>query len=167
MWLTGGVSVVDRKPRLLFLCTHNAARSQIAEGILRDLSKGTVEVYSAGTEPTDVHPLAIRALQEVGTDISAQRSKYVDEFAGQTFDFVVTLCDNAREVCPVFPGAPERIHWSFSDPGAVQGTEEERLQSFSQTARELAMRLRPFLSLVERPHSNIGVIVPCASQDSA
>jgi len=141
---------VDRKPRVLFLCTHNAARSQMAEGILRDFSKGTVEVYSAGTEPTGVHPLAVVALQEMRIDISGQRSKHVDEFAGQMFDFVATLCDSAREVCPVFPGDPERIHWSFPDPGAVQGTDEERLQAFKQVARELASRLRPFLAIVER-----------------
>ena len=83
-------------------------------------------------------------------NISSQRSKHVDEFAGQTFDFVATLCDSARELCPVFPGDPERIHWSFSDLGAVQGTEEERLGAFRQTARELATRLRPFMALVER-----------------
>jgi arsenate reductase len=122
----------------------------MAEGILRDFSKGTVEVYSAGTEPTGVHPLAVQALQGMRIDISGQRSKHVDEFAGQTFDFVLTLCDSARELCPVFPGDPERIHWSFPDPGAVVGTKGERLQAFKQTARELATRLRPFLSLVAR-----------------
>ena len=90
------------------------------------------------------------ALQEMRIDISGQRSKHVDEFAGQMFDFVATLCDSAREVCPVFPGDPERIHWSFPDPGAVQGTDEERLQAFKQVARELASRLRPFLAIVER-----------------
>ena len=141
---------MDRKPRVLFLCTHNAARSQMAEGILRDLSRGAVEVFSAGTEPAGVHPLAIRALRDMGIDISGQRSKHVDEFANQTFDFVATLCDSARELCPVFPSDPEMIHWSFPDPGAVVGTEQERLQAFKQTARELATRLRPFLALVER-----------------
>lgn len=129
---------------------HNAARSQMAEGILRDLSRGTVEVSSAGTEPAGVHPLAVRALRDMSIDIKSQRSKHVDEFAGQAFDFVVTLCDSARELCPVFPGDPERIHWSFPDPGAAVGAEEERLQAFQHTARELAARLRPFLSLVER-----------------
>ncbi len=109
-----------------------------------------MDVCSAGTEPAGVHPLAVRALWDMDIDIKNQRSKHVDEFAGQPFDFVVTLCDSAREVCPVFPGDPERIHWSFPDPGAVAGTGEERLQAFKHTARELATRLRPFLSLVER-----------------
>ncbi|HET8999980.1 MAG TPA: arsenate reductase ArsC [bacterium] len=141
---------MQHRPRVLFLCTHNAARSQMAEGILRDLSRGTVDVSSAGTEPAGVHPLAARALRDMNIDVRRQRSKHVDEFAGQTFDVVVTLCDSARELCPVFPGDPERIHWSFPDPGAVAGTEEERLQAFKHTARELATRLRPFLSVVER-----------------
>lgn len=142
--------MMDRKPRVLFLCTHNAARSQMAEAILRDLSKGTVEVSSAGNEPTEVHRLAIRALRGMGIDITGQRSKHVDEFAGQPFDYVVTLCDSAREMCPVFPGHPERIHWSFPDPGAVEGTDEARLAAFRQTAAELSMRLRPFAIVIER-----------------
>jgi arsenate reductase len=122
----------------------------MAEGILRHLSQGTVEVYSAGTEPATVHPLAIRALEEVGIDMSGQRSKPVREFAGQPFDFVATLCESAREVCPVFPGDPERVHWGFRDPAAVMGTDEERLRACRQTALELTTRLRPFLALVER-----------------
>jgi arsenate reductase len=122
----------------------------MAEGILRHLSQGSVEVYSAGTAPSTVHPLAIRALGEMGIDISGQRSKPVREFAGQSFDFVATLCDSAREVCPVFPGGPERVHWGLHDPGAVMGTEDERLEAFKHTARELTIRLRPFLALVER-----------------
>lgn len=142
--------MVNRKPRILFLCTHNAARSQMAEGILRHLGEGAVEVYSAGTEATDVHPLAVRALQQMGIDISGHRAKNVNEFADQTFDFVITLCDSARELCPVFPGNPERIHWSFPDPSAVEGTEAVRYRAFSQTAQELMTRLRPFFLVVER-----------------
>ena len=141
---------MDRKSRVLFLCTHNAARSQMAEGILRNLSHGTVDVFSAGTEPTEVHPLAVQALREMAIDIGGQRSKHVGEFAGQAFDFVVTLCDSARELCPVFPGDPERIHWSFPDPGAVEGTEFERLRAFKRIATELTMRLRSFFTLIER-----------------
>src|ERR1700737_429817 len=141
---------MERKTRVLFLCTHNAARSQMAEGILRHLSQGMVEVYSAGTDPSAVHPLAIRALRDMGIDIRGQRSKHVHEFAGQSFDVVATLCDSAREVCPVFPGGPERVHWSLHDPGAVMGADEERLGAFKQTALELTIRLRPFLTLVER-----------------
>ena len=141
---------MDRKPRVLFLCTHNAARSQLAEGIMRDLAEGEVEVFSAGTEPAAVHPLAVQALKELGIDAGTQRSKHVNEFANQAFDYVITLCESAREACPVFPGDPERIHWGFPDPGAVVGTEDERLRAFRQTAQELNLRLRPFLLIVER-----------------
>ena len=122
----------------------------MAEGILRHLSRGSVEVFSAGTEPTAVHPLAVQTLQDIGIDISHQRSKGIDEVANQTFDVVITLCDSAHESCPTFPGDPERIHWSFPDPAAVEGTEAERLAAFRQVARELTTRLRPFLSLIER-----------------
>jgi len=142
--------VTSARPKVLFLCTHNAARSQMAEGLLRDLSRGTIEVYSAGTDPTRVHPLAVQALREFGIDISGQRSKHVDEFAEEHFNFVITLCDSAREICPVLPGDPERIHWSFPAPGAVVGTEQERLRAFMQTAQELATRLRPFLIVAQR-----------------
>lgn len=141
---------MDRKPRVLFLCTHNAARSQMAEGILRDLAKGEVDVFSAGTEPAGMHPLAVQALKAMGIDAGTQRSKHVDEFSDQVFDYVITLCDAVREVCPVFPGDPERIHWSFPDPGAVAGTEDQRLQAFRQTAQELNMRLRPFILVLGR-----------------
>jgi arsenate reductase len=122
----------------------------MAEGILRDLSSGSVEVFSAGTEPTRVHPLAVQTLKELGIDISNQRSKGIDEFTSQTFDVVITLCDSARESCPTLPGDPERIHWSFPDPAAAEGTEAERLAAFRQVARELTTRLRPSLSLIQR-----------------
>lgn len=139
--------------RVLFLCTHNAARSQMAEGILRLLGGSAVEVESAGTEPSRVHPLAVRALADLGIGIGTQRSKHVDEVAGQRFDYVITLCDQAREVCPVFPGAPERIHWGFDDPAAVAGSDEERYEAFRRTARELTTRLRPFVALLGRDHT--------------
>lgn len=126
------------KPRVLFLCMHNAARSQMAEGILRSLGHGAVEVESAGTEPSQVHPLAVATVKRLlDVDISAQRSKHVDEFAGQRFDYVITLCDSAREACPVFPGDPERIHWRFDDPAAVPGTDDDRYRAFRQVAAEL------------------------------
>jgi arsenate reductase len=141
--------MTSAKPRVLFLCTHNAARSQMAEGITRHLGHGSIDVYSAGTEPSGVHPLAIQALKAMGIDITGQRSKHVDEFEGQRFDYVITLCDSAREACPVFPDA-ERIHWSFADPSAVPGSEAERRGAFKRTAQELNLRLRSFTLVVER-----------------
>jgi thioredoxin type arsenate reductase len=139
-----------RRPRVLFLCTHNSARSQMAEGILRHLTAGRVEVRSAGTVATRVHPLAIQAMGEQGIDIGAQRSKPIDELAGQTFDFVVTVCDNARESCPIFAGAPERIHWSIADPSAVEGDKRARLRAFRIARDELTARIRYLVSLLER-----------------
>jgi protein-tyrosine-phosphatase len=139
------------KPRVLFLCTHNAARSQMAEGIMRHLSGGAVDVFSAGTEPSHVHPLAVAAVQRLlDIDISGQRSKHLDEFAGRHFDYVITLCDSAREACPVFLGDPERIHWSFDDPAAVPGSEDDRSRAFQQVATELATRIRYLLLIIER-----------------
>jgi thioredoxin type arsenate reductase len=139
-----------RRVRVLFLCTHNSARSQMAEGILRYLGGDQVEVQSAGTVVTRVHPLAIAAMTEKGIDISGQRSKHLDEFAGQAFDYLVTVCDNAREVCPVFPGAPEQIHWSIADPSAVEGDEATRLRAFRVASDELMTRIRYLLVQIER-----------------
>jgi protein-tyrosine-phosphatase len=135
--------------RVLFLCTHNSARSQMAEGILRRLAP-QVEVASAGTEATRVHPLAIRTMAQQGFDISEQRSKHLAEVAGETFDYVITVCDNAREACPIFPGAPEQIHWSIADPSAVEGDEATRLRAFEMAGIELLARLRLFVALLER-----------------
>jgi arsenate reductase (thioredoxin) len=132
--------------KVLILCTGNSARSQMAEGLLRSLSKGGVEVHSAGTKPSEVNPLAIEAMKELGMDISHHRSKSVEEFAGQRFDVVITVCDNARESCPVFPGAPERIHWSLTDPAAVEGTHEEKLRAFCAVRDELKDNLALLLS---------------------
>lgn len=132
--------------KVLILCTGNSARSQMAEGLLRSLSRGGLEVHSAGTKPSRVNPLAIEAMKELGMDISSHRSKSVEEFAGQTFDVVITVCDNARESCPVFPGAPERIHWSFPDPAAVEGTHDEKLQAFRAVRDDLKKQLALLLS---------------------
>ncbi len=131
----------QRPWRILFLCTHNSARSQLAEGIMRASGSDLVEVFSAGNEPGQVHPLAIRAAAALQIDISGQYSKQMDEFAGQSFDYVITVCDRVREVCPVFPGEPRQMHWSFPDPAAVSGSEEEQLAAFLQTARELSTRI--------------------------
>ena len=136
--------------RVLFLCTHNSARSQMAEGILRDLGGDRVEVASAGTEATRVHPLAVREMADRGIDISGQRSKTLNEFLGERFDTVVTVCDNARESCPIFPGDPERIHWSIPDPAAVEGEEKTRQAAFKKAADELTTRIRYLLALLEK-----------------
>lgn len=138
--------------RVLFLCTHNSARSQMAEGILRHIAGDRVEVQSAGTEVTRVHPLAVAAMELKKIDINQNqhRSKHMDEFAGQTFDYVVTVCDNARESCPIFPGDPERIHWSIADPSAVEGDDATKLHAFSAAADELAGRIRYLLAVIDR-----------------
>ncbi|HLY62743.1 MAG TPA: arsenate reductase ArsC [Terriglobia bacterium] len=130
--------------KVLILCTGNSARSQMAEGLLRHDTGDTVQAYSAGTKPTHVRPEAIAAMGEVGIDISRQRSKSVDEFSGQKFDTVITVCDNAKESCPVFPAGTKRIHWSIEDPAAVMGSEAERLAAFRRIRDELRARLRDF-----------------------
>lgn len=128
------------KQRILILCTANSARSQMAEGLLRHIAGDKAEVASAGTHPSVVNPLAIAAMQERGRDIRHHRSKHLNEFLDQPWDTVFTVCDNAAENCPIFPGKAERIHWSFPDPAAVEGTDEEKLQAF-RTVRD-AMEVR-------------------------
>jgi arsenate reductase (thioredoxin) len=115
------------KRRVLFLCTHNSARSQMAEGLLRHLAGDRFEAYSAGTEATHVRPLAIQATAELGVDISGQQSKTLDRYLGEPFDAVITVCDQANEACPVFFGARTRLHWGFPDPSHATGTQEEQL----------------------------------------
>ena len=130
--------------RILVLCTGNSARSQMGEGLFRQEGGAQVEVFSAGTKPTLVRPEAIAVMREIGIDISGQRSKSVDEFAGESFDFVVTVCDNARDVCPVFPAGTQRIHWSFEDPAAVKGGEQERLTAFRRIRDQIRERVKSF-----------------------
>src|SRR6266699_4639270 len=132
------------KRRILILCTGNSVRSQMTEGLLRHLGGDTLEVHSAGTAPIGISPLAIEAMREIGIDISAHRSKSVSEFEGQRYDTVITVCDSAAELCPVFPGAPERIHWSIWDPGYAIGSREEQLAAFCRVRDDLATRLRQF-----------------------
>lgn len=133
----------DRR-RVLILCTGNSARSQMAEGILRHMAGDDLEVASAGVSPSHVRPEAIKVMGELGIDISGHRSKSVDEFLGQEFDYVITVCDNANEQCPVFPGKTKRIHWSFEDPAAVQGDESARLTIFRRVRDEIKARLEAF-----------------------
>src|SRR5262245_59507982 len=125
------------KKRALILCTGNSARSQMAEGLLRNMARGRFEVASAGVSPTQVRPEAIEVMREIGIDISQQRSKSVDEFAGEEFDYVITVCDNAREQCPIFPGKTQRIHWSFEDPATVEGEWYQRLEVFRKVRDEI------------------------------
>jgi arsenate reductase (thioredoxin) len=128
--------------RVLILCTGNSARSQMAEGLLRHDGGQEYEVFSAGTHPTHVRPEAIQVMREVGIDISGHRSKSVEEFAGQDFDYVITVCDNAKESCPVFPATSKRIHWSLKDPAAVQVSGEQRLAEFRRIRDQLRTHLR-------------------------
>ncbi len=130
--------------RVLILCTGNSARSQMAEGLLRHLAGSRFEVESAGTRPSGLRPEAIAVLAELGIDISRQRSKNVDEFARQHFDYVLTVCDNAREICPIFPGGTRTIHHSFEDPAGVQGTEQDRLAAFRRVRDQLSDYLKAF-----------------------
>jgi len=134
----------DRK-RVLILCTGNSARSQMAEGLLRHLAAERFEVASAGVAPGHVRPEAVEVMRELGIDISSHRSKSVDEFIAQEFDYVITVCDNANEQCPVFPGRTKRIHWSFEDPAAAQGDESARLGVFRRVRDEISERLEEFI----------------------
>jgi arsenate reductase len=133
-----------RKKRVLVLCTGNSARSQMAEGLLRHDAGDRFDVESAGLNPGQVRPEAIAVMEEIGVDISAHRSKHVDEFAGQQFDYVLTVCDNANESCPVLPGQGERLHRSFEDPAALQGGEQERLARFRRVRDEIRDYLQTF-----------------------
>ena len=129
------------KIKVLFLCTHNSARSQMAEGLLRHLAGERFEVMSAGTVATQVRPLAVRAMDELGIDISSHESTNMARYVGEPFDYVITVCDEANEACPFFPHAAQRLHWSLPDPAAAQGTEEERLEFFRSVRDRLWIRI--------------------------
>ena len=130
------------KRRILFLCTHNSARSQMAEGLLRHLGGDRFEAYSAGTEATRVRPLAISAMAEVGIDISHQQSKTLDRYLGEPFDAVITVCDQAAETCPIFPRVGERLHWSFPDPSKATGTEAEQAAVYRDVREAIRERIQ-------------------------
>jgi arsenate reductase len=134
------------KERVLFLCTHNSARSQMAEAWLRALAGDRYEVASAGTETTRVHPLALRAMAEAGVDLAGHVSKTLDRFVGERWDWVITVCDAANEACPVFPGAARRLHWSFDDPSRAAGDDEARLTVFRRVRDEIRARLAGWLA---------------------
>jgi len=135
---------MSEKTKVLFVCTHNSARSQMAEGFLRRLGGDAIEATSAGTEPGELHPLAVEVMAEEGIDISGQHAKSVDDFVQQRFDYVITVCDDANESCPIFPNALHRLHWSFPDPSMAGGTHEERLAVFRQVRDGVKARVERF-----------------------
>jgi arsenate reductase len=142
--------VTDAPIRVLFVCTHNSARSQIAEALLRRYGGADFEAASAGTEVTRVNPYALRVLEEQGIDWSGARSKSITEFLDQRFDYVITVCDRARESCPVFPGSTNTMHWGLDDPSEVKGSDEAKLAAFRRTETEVSARLRPFVEVALR-----------------
>ncbi len=144
-----------RRTRVLFLCTGNSARSQIAEALVERLGGGVVEARSAGSHPKPLHPNAVRALSERGIDIAGRRSKHLDRFVGRRFDYVVSLCDRVREVCPEFPGQADLIHWSIPDPAREGDDDEQTYPAFERTADELATRIAFLLELIEHTHTNL------------
>ena len=136
---------MTKRIHVLILCTGNSARSQMAEGVLHDMAGDRVEVASAGVAPTHVRREAIEAMKEIGINISNHRSKSIDEFLPRAFDYVITVCDNANQHCPAFPGASRRIHWSIADPAVVEGDDKTRLEAFRHARDELRERLRKFI----------------------
>ena len=136
--------------RVLFVCTGNSARSVMAEALLRRHGGDAFEVYSAGTEPRGVNPLTLRVLADAGIDAAGARSKSVDEFRGQHFDYVITVCDQARQTCPVFPGVHESLHWGYEDPAEAVGTDEERLAVFRRVFVQLSERIATFAAIAQR-----------------
>ena len=134
------------KARVLFLCTGNSARSQMAEGWLRHLAGDRFEVFSAGSHPVGLNPVSVEAMAEVGIDISAHRSKSVSEFLTQPFEYVITVCDRAKESCPIWPGHTHLLHWSFDDPAEVVGANEGRGQLFRRVRDEILGRIKGFLA---------------------
>jgi ArsR family transcriptional regulator, arsenate/arsenite/antimonite-responsive transcriptional repressor / arsenate reductase (thioredoxin) len=147
---------LPQRPRVLFLCTHNSARSQMAEGIMRAYSHGSMDIFSAGSEPTQIHPAALRVMAKIGIDISQQRAKHMDEFAGHSFDYVVTVCDRIRESCPSFSGNTTYAHWSILDPVGADVPDGMEEQVFRQTLMQLSTMIRYFLILLEREQKQRG-----------
>jgi len=146
--------VSSRPVRVLFVCTGNSARSVLAEALVRTKGGDAFEVHSAGTDPRGVNPLTVRVLAEAGIDASWARSKSVTEYLGQQFDYVVTVCDEARQVCPVFPGVHESLHWGYEDPAEAMGSEEERLAVFRRVFVQLGERINQFVPLALRRRDN-------------
>jgi arsenate reductase (thioredoxin) len=145
----------DAPIRVLVVCTGNSARSILAEALLRRHGGDAFEVFSAGTQPRGINPLTERVLDEARIDHSWARSKSVTEFLGQKFDYVITVCDQAREACPVFPGSGESLHWGYDDPSEAEGTEEDRLEAFRKTLTLMSTRIQAFVSLAKRDRTAV------------
>lgn len=154
----------DRKVRVLFVCTGNSARSIFAESLLRRVGGDDFEVFSAGTEPRGINPLTLEILEQGEYPTGGLQSKSVQQFLGQEFDYVITVCDNARESCPVFPGAHESFHWGYDDPAAVEGTEEERRDAFRRTFVAMGERISQFATLVRRQRREAAQTVQAAAR---
>jgi protein-tyrosine-phosphatase len=142
--------VTDRPIRVLFVCTGNSARSILAEALLRHVGRERFEASSAGTHPSGVHPFATRVLDEARISSDGLRSKPIDEFVATSFDYVITLCDDARAICPVFPGADQSLHWGYQDPASVEGSDEERLEAFRRVFTHIGERVRQFVLIAGR-----------------
>jgi protein-tyrosine-phosphatase len=143
------------RARVLFLCTGNSARSQMAEALAEQLSAGAVRATSAGSHPKPLHPNAVRVMRERGIDLAGRRSKHLSEFTGRRFDHVISLCDRVREVCPDFPGSPQAIHWSVRDPAREPGTADETLPAFERTAAELETRIRFLIEAINATRQEV------------
>ena len=141
--------------RVLVVCTGNSARSLMAEALLRQKGGDAFEVHSAGTHPKGINPLTLRVIGEAGLDASWARSKSVDEYLGQTFDYVITVCDEARQECPVFPGVHESLHWGYEDPAAAEGSEEQRLAVFRRVFIQLSERIGAFIPLARKHRAEV------------
>jgi len=137
------------KPKVLFLCTGNSCRSQMAEGLLKHYGNSKFEVYSAGFMPSSVHPLAIKVMAELGIDITGQRSKSANEYLDQEFSYIITVCDNAKKLCPTFPGKHKYLHWSIEDPVSATGSEEEMLKAFRKVCHKILKEINRFISTYE------------------
>ena len=140
------MQAVHNKQKVLFVCTGNSCRSQMAEGMLMHYGKDKFEVFSAGLEPSYIHPLAIKAMAESGIDLTGQHSKTVNELLEEEFSYVITVCDSAKERCPVFPGKYNAIHWSIEDPASAEGTETERMKNFRRVCQDILERINDFIS---------------------
>ena len=140
---------MDKKRKVLFLCTGNSCRSQMTEGFLKNLAEALFEIVSAGTYPSHVHPLAIKVMQEKDIDISQQSSKNVNQFINQHFDDVITLCDSAKQSCPLFPGKYRYIHWDFEDPAALEGDEDRKINKFREIRDKIEKKIKEYINQIE------------------
>lgn len=148
-----GTAAGDKPIRVIFVCTGNSARSQMAEALLRRDGGARFHVVSAGVSPRPIHPMTIRALDRVGIDISGAESKPLGKFLGRRFDYVITVCDRARATCPVFPGGSVTLHWGIDDPAEATGSDEERQAAFDRALKELAIRIHNFLPIATDGHA--------------